>query len=204
MLVVIDHDDPTASQYTSEQALYRWLQVWPDESGMVAALNHAVRDLLKHPSLFGVLTPDVIGFIGDDHRFRTEGWDEVIAKTLEKSPGFVYGHDGFWQDGGIPTQIFISREIVEALGYFALPTCKHLYVDNAWKELGEATHCIRWLPEIMIEHMHPAAQKAEWDEGYKRVNSEEMYSRDRMAFEAWRNGVEFQRDVAKVKAVLDG
>lgn len=196
LLAIVDHDDPEADNYVKRaDSLYDF--VFPlHTGGMVSALNAGtVQVLQEHPEI------KILGFIGDDHRFRTDHWDEAITAALEQ-PGYAYGYDGFWHDGQIPTQIFISRRIVEALGYMALPDCYHLYVDNAWRAVGEAIGRFTWLQDVLIEHMHPAIGKAEWDEGHKRVNSEEMYNRDRVAFEAWRASPRFTVDVRRVRRAL--
>jgi len=196
LVAVIDHDDPGADVYVG-QANSSYEFMFPVHSGgMVAALNAAAMEAIeKRPEV------SILGFVGDDHRFRTQGWDEVITDTLRR-PGYAYAYDGFWHKGEIPTQIFISAAIVSALGYMALPDCHHLYVDNAWREVAERAGVLHYKPELLIEHMHPAIGKAEWDEGHKRVNSQEMYSRDRAAFEAWKASGRASEDVRKVRQVL--
>jgi hypothetical protein len=165
--------------------------------GMVNALNAgALETLEKWPH------ERAIGFVGDDHRFRTPGWDLTFLESLKARKGFVYGNDLFWRNGEIPTQIFISAEIIKCLGWMGLPSCKHLYIDNVWRELGEATGSIRYFSDVVVEHMHPAGGKAEWDEGHRRVNSEQMYSHDAAAFAAWRDSDRFLDDVAKVRRAL--
>lgn len=193
LLAVIDADDPTADAYVAQaNPTYRY--IIPEHSGgMVAALNAAAVLVVDEAA--------ILGFIGDDHRFRTKGWDEVIEQALVK-PGFAYGDDGFRRAGDIPTQIFVSSKIVKALGYFALPDCNHLYVDNAWRAIADATKTLHYLPEVMIEHMHPLIGKAEWDEGYRRVNAPEMYLRDEAAFMAWRASPRFAQDVKRVRQAL--
>jgi hypothetical protein len=198
ILAVLDSDDPEADDYVNHAAPLYDTYFPIHEGGMVNALNAAASYVINE-------RPDVtiLGFVGDDHRFRTLHWDGKIQQAL-KRPGYAYGYDGFWQKGEIPTQIFISREIVEALGYFALPDCRHLYVDNAWRSVAEGAGVLHYLSDLYIEHMHPAHpdKKAEWDEGYKRVNSEEMYSHDRAAFESWRASGRFASDVRKVRRVV--
>lgn len=63
---------------------------------------------------------------------------------------------------------------------------EHLYCDNAIKDLGEQADCLRYLPDVLIEHMHPVAGKAPMDAGYQRVNRREQYRTDRLAYELWR------------------
>jgi hypothetical protein len=60
-----------------------------------------------------------------------------------------------------------------------------MYVDNAWLALGRAIGRIRYLPDVVVEHVHPVAGKAQWDEGYARVNAREMYARDKQVYDRW-------------------
>jgi hypothetical protein len=72
---------------------------------------------------------------------------------------------------------FLSRQVAGFFG-MGLKTLRHLYIDNYWLELAGAAGCLTYLPDVVIEHMHPAYGKAEWDESYRRVNSPEMYGAD--------------------------
>jgi hypothetical protein len=80
----------------------------------------------------------------------------------------------------------------------APPTLTHLYVDNAWLDLGRALESITYLPDTVIEHLHPHAGKAEPDEGYERVNGDAMYDADRAAYDAWK--IHLGQDAARVLA----
>jgi len=198
-VAVVDADDPSMETYVSmfEDAVDLRLDVVPkDESGtMNKALNYA--------ALRWKDRADVIGFIGDDHRFRTKGWDRVIGQVMEEQGGgIVYGNDLF-QGEALPTAVFISSTIVNVLGWFAPPRQKHLYLDNAWKLLGDRSDCLYYLPDVVIEHMHPAAGKGEWDANHVRVNTAEVYAHDREAFDSWLNDG-FERDVAAVIGVIAG
>jgi hypothetical protein len=180
-VAVVDADDPLMESYVSltEDSVDLRVDVVPkDKAGsMNAALNFAAMRWVDRSS--------VLGFIGDDHRFRTKGWDRVIGQVMEdRSNGFVYGDD-LYMGEKLPTAVFISSRIVRALGWFGPPKCKHLYLDNTWKDLGEATNSLVYLPDIIIEHMHPIAGKGEWDENHLRVNVPAMYDHDREAYNWW-------------------
>lgn len=195
ILFVVDDDDPKIEAY-------RRLDVPIIEQAapgtMVAALNRAALWAIDH------LGPTYLGFIGDDHRFRTEGWDVAFAGILiDRGGGLVYGNDLNRVNGDIPTQVVMSSAIVKALGWMGLPGCRHLYIDNTWTVIGEGLGKIFYVPDVVIEHLHPAFGRAQWDEGHKRVNTPEMYSHDEAAFRAWmRNDAE--KDVARAKAALAG
>jgi hypothetical protein len=143
---------------------------------------------------------DVFGHVGDDHLFRTIGWDTMIDDVLEKHPGVAYGNDGF-QGQNVPTAAFVSTKVVKALGWLALPGAHHLFIDNTWKVLGEQLESLHYLPYVSIEHMHPAAGKGPMDEGYAANNAPSMYEHDGQAFQAWLNGPMVD-DIARVKAAL--
>lgn len=193
----VDSDDPTAPEYQEVVRLGLGSVVIGDHESMVDALN---RRATGFASLEGELATKAIAFMGDDHRPRTTGWDAAYLDALEKQPGLVYGND-LIQGANLPTQVAMSTEVVRALGCMAPPTLTHLYVDNYWLALGKAVGCITYLPDVVIEHLHPVAGKADWDDGYKRVNDPAMYGKDAAAFaEHWQ--AHGPRDVAAVRKAV--
>lgn len=141
----------------------------------------------------------IIGNLGDDHVARTPGWDRMVADALA-TPGVAYGDD-LLQGEVLPTAPFISAQIVLALGYYALPDVDHMFIDNAWRDVGAQTGTLRYLPELVIEHVHPAVGKAEWDEGYQRVNAEDAIERDRRRYQSWREHA-MAIDIGRVRDAL--
>lgn len=128
----------------------------------------------------------VIGFMGDDHRPRTVGWDNAVMEAFEAqgNTGFVYGNDLNWGEG-LPTAVFISSRIIETLGFMVPKGMIHLYFDNFWLDFGRAMGKITYLPNVVIEHMHPSVGKAVQDAGYTEVNAPEMYDHDRTVYEKY-------------------
>ncbi|WP_433520135.1 glycosyltransferase family 2 protein (plasmid) [Nonomuraea sp. CA-143628] len=184
LLLVIDADDPNAGEYRQVVAdLEHWgpltTLITQPSGTMVTALNFGAAHVLA-------TWPDVeaIGMMGDDHRPRTPDWDEAYVDALRSLPGFVYGND-LVQRSSLPTQVAVSTSVIESLGHMAPPTLHHLYVDNYWLTLGRSAGCITYLPHVVVEHLHPVAGTAEWDDGYRRVNAPDMYQRDREAFQAY-------------------
>lgn len=170
-----------------------------EPTNMVRALNATAVGLITYLGQ----SPRAVGFMGDDHRPRTEGWDSAYLEALwDLGTGIVYGDD-LLQRGGLPTQCAMTADIIRELGYMAPPTLTHLAVDNWWLELGRQAGCIRYLPDVVVEHMHPVAGKAEWDEGHRRVNAPEMYSRDLAEF-ARIQSEDLTGQVAKVRALRNG
>jgi hypothetical protein len=175
VLYAVDDDDPHAMGYARLDGID--LAIGP-RMRLVGTLNfHAARLSSQYRN---------IGFMGDDHLPRTAFWDQEVANSLGTgSPRVVYGNDLF-QGGNLATAAFMPSRMVEALGYMAPPELVHLYVDNAWMELGRSLDGLVYREDVVIEHMHPFAGKGVMDPGYQEVNSAAVNDADKVAFEAWR------------------
>jgi hypothetical protein len=177
LLFVVGTEDPRYDEYTRKFPKEHLL-LFP-ERGLVKALNYAV-------SCGYAEEYEALGFMGDDHRPRTIGWDRAYLDNLrELRYGYVYGNDLLMGER-IPTQVAISSSIVKALGFFGPPGFTHLNVDLTWKDMGEALGKLRYLPDVIVEHMHPANGKAEEDSGYKWANSSFMVKHDGIEYERWK------------------
>lgn len=145
---------------------------------MVAALNEAAIRVVSDSEVTAV------GFLGDDHRPRTRGWDAAYLGALaELGAGVVYGDD-LLQHEFVPTQCAMSASIIRALGWMAHPSLKHMYVDTLWRDMANVANRRRYLPDVVVEHLHYINGKATEDDGYRRVNAAEVFSADEQAFRA--------------------
>lgn len=193
---VVDRDDPDCSEYQSRLADTPGVQVHLfGGTGMVAALNDAA---VQFAGRYRYL-----GFMGDDHRPRTAGWDAELVEAMAGRPvALAYGDD-LLQGEAMPTAVAMTSSIVSALGYMAPPTMTHLCVDLVWKLYGERLGALTYLPDVIIEHMHPANGKAPRDAGYERVNSLETVAADSSAYYAYvEDGGQLDKDVATLRNLL--
>ena len=95
-----------------------------------------------------------VGWIADDNRFRTKGWDRVVIDALEAmGGGVVYGNDVV-SPGSKPSHVFMSSEIVRELGWLIHPEMTMTFFDDAWERLGRAMGRLRYLPEVTVEHLY--------------------------------------------------
>jgi hypothetical protein len=189
---ILSEGDDKLSEY---QGLSETITVFPDKPGFVSPLNLGYYQDRRYRYSFA------LGFMGDDHLPRTVGWDERIVKTLlELKAGLVYGNDKF-QEQSIPTQAFMTADIALALGFMTLPRLKHLYADNFWLDFGNALGKIKYLPDVVIEHLHPAAGKAQHDIGYEFSGSFSLDCEDRNTYEQYIKE-DLEGDVRKVHNML--
>ncbi len=115
---------------------------------------------------------DIIMFAADDIIFKTPNWDVIVQKEfddIEDKILFVYGEDGF-QKGRIGTHGFVHRHWVDILGYVLPPKLASSYTDEWVTDVAVKAGRRRYIPELLVEHLHPATGKAPNDETYvKRI-----------------------------------
>jgi hypothetical protein len=158
---------------------------------MVGALNAAAKN--------ECIMYDAVGFMGDDHRPRTRGWNTMLCDALAPV-GIAYGND-LLQGEKMATAVVMTANIVATLGYMVPPSLEHLCADLVWCEWGRALGVLSYLDNVVIEHMHPANGKAITDVGYQMANSPAQVKRDADAYYAYMAG-DFHTDVAKLKELI--
>jgi hypothetical protein len=142
---------------------------------------------------------DYLVFMGDDHRPRTQDWDLLLAESIKDiKHGIAYGND-LLQGENLPTAVMQDARITRTLGYFSPPKQKHLFLDNFWKDLGTELGTLVYSPDVIIEHLHPFAGKAQLDAGYIEVNDKQVYIYDQMMYQEYRI-LRWQDDLAKLRA----
>jgi hypothetical protein len=142
-------------------------------------------------------------FCGDDHTF-TPGWDTLLLGALDRMGGTGFAYPKTERLPDLPEVCAVTADVVRALGWLALPVLRHYFIDNAWKELGEAIGRYAYVPESVVPHHHwsmPAGMepRAARDECYERAIT--WFASDRLAWHLWRFGDGFGRAVARLQTL---
>lgn len=170
LTLALDLDDPALPDYyeTVHEARLNRHDFVTVTTGprlrMGGTLNAIATLLARDPGVHA------LGFMGDDHLPVTLAWDLRYLAALNDGGQVVYGNDGI-QGAALPTQVALRADIVRALGYMAPPELVHLYLDNFWKDLGEQLYGLRYLPDVVVRHLHPIANLALWDATYSEANA---------------------------------
>lgn len=188
VLFLLDPDDPTLADYEGVNR-----HVLPEPMRYTRALNYGARQLIHEKDA-------ILGAFGDDVLFRTPGWDRIVEEALS-TPGIAYGDD-LIHGKNHPSAVWMSSAIAKALGWLALPATTHQWADDAWKRLGQELGLLRFLPDVIVEHMHPAVNKGEWDDTYAAVFNDERAKSDYEGFTHWVDDGGLQADAVKVRAIL--
>lgn len=176
----IDDDDPTLRDYRAIEGIH--MTVGP-RVFYGASLNElaplAIADGCTHLAMFG-----------DDVVPETVGWDEMLIQALGNRLGVAYGSDGLERRHGVdlPTHYVTQAEIYARLGWFYLPTLRHLYGDNVAREIGKGLGNFQYVPGAKLSHLHRWNRKAPDDLTYQEANDKDKREIDRAAYETWRNG----------------
>jgi hypothetical protein len=110
-------------------------------------------------------TGDIIMICGDDARFRTKSWDTLIRDEFLKQDDrivLVYGDDMI-QGAGLATHSFIHRRWIEVSGFWLPPYFCADYVDTWLFEVATKINRVRYLPNVITEHMHYTVGKSAYD-----------------------------------------
>jgi hypothetical protein len=144
----------------------------------------------------------ILGWCADDNEFVTQGWDEQVLDAFKRPDvGFVVPNDGHWK-GEKAGVVWTRASIIRALGWFALPTQEHLFVDDAWVELARASRSLAYLPDVLVKHHNPLLTGiGEQDEQGKHANRPELYGTDGWKYTVWKED-NMEEDARKVIACL--
>jgi hypothetical protein len=200
LLFAVDTDDPELAAYKKHAAA---LKADP-RVRFTFGKRRRLCGTLNAQGVKAAKTYRYLAFLGDDHRPRpaTMAWDFRIRECLSGGPGIVYGND-LLQGEAMATAVAMTSDIVETLGYFSPPCLVHLCMDLVWVEWGRGMGRITYLPDMVIEHLHPAAGKAPSDAGYEEVNSPEQVSADSAAYYDYRDNGGLEADLAKLRKLVE-
>jgi len=119
---------------------------------------------------------DFYHLTNDDVIYKTKGWDDLLSRKGK----ICYGNDTI-QGDALCTFPMIDGDIVRCLGWLQLPTLKKYCGDVVWMELGRRLNCLKYVPDVEIEHRHFVNGKRENDD----PNFWGTYGYDKEAFLEW-------------------
>lgn len=176
LTLALDSNDPALEVYRqSIVGLPYFLRVF-DSGTMVERTNSAARYLRE---------ADIYGFAADDNVFVTPMWDEAVREAFKDQTITTVNTNDLLVGDEKGGSFFVRGDVVRRLGWFLPPFLEHLYVDYAITSLAKRAGTYKYLPDVVIEHAHPYAGKAQWDALYRSVNNEAQDRRDGDAFRKW-------------------
>jgi len=128
---------------------YIYTNEWPTSHKWNVLAQEAMKDQSNKLFMLGA----------DDMYFATEGWDKALIdhyNSLENKI-HVYALQDSRDENGTP-HVIVTREYIEAMGYFVPPIFLHWYIDTWTVEIAKANNCFTHLREYSLVHDKPSDQ----------------------------------------------
>lgn len=142
--------------------------------------NHLAENIIKAP--FDATTR-LFMLAADDIIFATPLWDKALLdhyRSLENKI-HVYALQDSRDPDGTPHPI-VTREYIDAMGYFLPPIFLHWYVDSWTVEIAKANSCFTHFKDYLLIHDKPS-DRGEGDETHKSIRRAGWRERDKWVAE---------------------
>lgn len=148
---------------------FHHVKEWPT----VYSWNLLAQEAMKDPfnKLFMLAADDMI--------FATPGWDKALIEHYEglENKIHVYHLRDSRNDSGTPHPI-VTREYIEAMGYFMVPIFLHWFVDTWCCCVASANGVFTHLKDFLLVHDKPS-DKGQPDETHSRIRRMGWHERDK-------------------------
>lgn len=144
--------------------------VFPIDMPTVCMWNQLALGCDKH-NLYMLASDDII--------FTTPGWDKALIdhyNALENKV-HVYAFQDSRDPNGTPHPV-VTREYIDAMGYFMPPIFLHWFVDSWTVDIAKANNCFTHLKDYLLVHDKPS-DRGEGDETHSHIRRMGWHERDK-------------------------
>lgn len=152
-------------------------------------------------------TGEIFGHMGDDIRFRTEGWDTVVRNLFASYPDrivFAYGDDGMSEVNGYQfgTHGFIHKNWTDVVGRFVPDYFESDYNDTWLNDIAKALDRHEHIP-IMTEHLHFSIGKSLEDQNTRDRLQRHASQHPEQIYESREMRIERQDEIEKLRSFIE-
>jgi len=178
----------------TDQAAYAEISAFPFSVRQLVMPNCFPRLNEMWNSCWRAARGDIFMLCGDDIRFTSPDWDQIVVEDLMEFPnqiGFVFGPDGRF-DQSLGTHGFVHRNWTDKLGYFT-PIHPFTYFNDSWIDrVARAAMRFKYDPRIVVDHVPYSGGKMNLDGIHQRMLAE--FERDKAQWDSLQAEI---RDEAK-------
>lgn len=178
LLVCLDDDDKCIEEYKKVLAEYSDYKVKYNIARRPSAKRYCITRIINR-AFYGDKNRDFYCVINDDMIFETYGWDKTLAIewciSTCKEPNMIAKHGsvvGNTPVEGFPIISVIDGRICRALNWLQMPELDGGCGDNCWFWIGLQAKNLIYNKNVIFYHNHQALDKAEMDETYAPVYSD--------------------------------
>ncbi len=120
----------------------------------------------------------------DDMHFEIKGFDEIIRQDFNGNYDQVIHYSDGNQKSNIMTMSIIGSDYYNRFNYIYHPDYKSLWCDVEATEVAWMLSKYEYMGDlkVLFTHRHPAWGLAEYDEQYKKTESQELWDKDYRVF----------------------
>lgn len=195
ILYFIGDDDPKLHEYPKD--LKNCIMFIGAPWSAVMASNYLAekcREFVPETNLFMVGSDDIV--------FATPEWDKALEDNYAglKNKIHVYSLRDSRDPKGTPHPI-LTREYVDAMGYFLPPIFLHWFVDTWTTEIAKHNNCFTHLMDYLLVHEKPS-DKGNPDETHSRIRKFGWHSRDTFVNQACQHFLRYEKDRLEGNLIL--
>jgi hypothetical protein len=127
---------------------------------------------------------DIYMMIADDFRFETPGWDKVVKESFDLYPDkivLVWPDDRLYRSR-FAQSLFLHKNWVDTVGYFATPYFATQYLDSWWNDVSKMINRRHFMRYTIVKHYWVAddtthidyMKRSRGENARRRFSSEEM------------------------------
>lgn len=170
ILVSCDYDDEAMKDFTFEHP--NVVIKYGISKNKIDAIN---RDADQFPIKW-----DILINTSDDMEFQIKGFDTIIRQDFTNNYDQVLHYSDGNQKGNLMTMSIMGREYYERFNYIYHPDYVSLWCDIEATEVAWMLGKYKYMGDdkVLFKHNHPAWGLAEYDEQYKKTESQEFWDKD--------------------------
>ncbi len=186
--LVLDANDPRLSEYQKLELPSSWktkitTTKYCNKIGNEFFMEH------RNLRFYGALNDDV----------TLETYKGLTELVKHSEPFTICWPNDCGQESAYPCFFVVGGDLVRTIGYLAPPGLLHNGAEGMYLEIGKRLKLLRYHPEIILKHHHPAWNRGEQDETWKHtVEASKITPK---VFDEWMKN-EFPQVFERVKEAL--
>jgi hypothetical protein len=165
----IDNDDDTYDDFLLDNKLKN-IQVIRGQRMWLSIMYNCLAAIAKG---------DYLMWIGDDTKFCTNGWDQLLTKEIDKFDnqiGLVYVNDLANYEQKYATIGMLHRNWITSFGFLLTPHIRDNGIDGWVTDVARQIDRCKFIEEVHIEHLQYRQGKSNIDKTYKDRNATNLWN----------------------------
>jgi hypothetical protein len=177
ILCTLDTDDETMCNEEMIEKIKSYgekvMPVYGQSKNKIDAINK---------NIYRIAEWDILINTSDDMVFLKDGFDlEIINDFGDDLDQFIHYPDGTQRRTS--TLNIVGRTYYDRQNYIYHPDFCSVFCDNFETSKAKYLGKYKFIQKDLFVHEHPVWKKTEWDEQYKKNESKEVYTKDKITFD---------------------